>query len=110
MSVTTTQNQLYYQTAEHLRDYEIHHSGETGDGEVDTSLNQSPPPAREHQNPASWPTDHRRVPPYRPANPNLDMSERGTRNAAENIFVTIMLNGVRLNAVSAQHPPDHECF
>ncbi|RAH84252.1 hypothetical protein BO86DRAFT_397118 [Aspergillus japonicus CBS 114.51] len=51
-------------------------------------------------NPPHWPSHYRRVPRYRPVNRNLDPAERPNgSNAAEYIFVNVMLNGVRLNSL-----------
>ena len=100
MSVTTTQNPIYYNTANALRDYHIHHSNADPSEGIDPSLNEHPTPSSE--NPADWPQDHRRVPDFRPVNHNVDMESRGGygRNGAEATFVYLMLNGCRLNSVS----------
>ena len=56
----------------------------------------------EGRNPANWPTNYRRVPPHRPVNRNLDLTERPNgASTGEWIFVNVMLNGVRLNSVSS---------
>ncbi|KAJ6104932.1 hypothetical protein N7486_003621 [Penicillium sp. IBT 16267x] len=77
-----------------LADYELHHSGE----ERSTSA-----PALNTPQPADWPTDHRRVPAYRPANHHLDYNERtaGT-SAGEYVFIQVMLHGVWLNAAASR--------
>jgi hypothetical protein len=50
--------------------------------------------------PADWPTDHRRMPAYRPINRNLPFEERpGGSNPGEMVFIQVMLHGVWLNAV-----------
>ena len=52
-------------------------------------------------NPANWPTEFRRVPPYRPVNRNLDRSERPNgSNPVEAVVANIMLQGVQLQSVS----------
>lgn len=91
MSVTTTTTTSSMSI---LADYEVHHSG----GEpVSTPANAVSVPQ-----PADWPTDHRRMPAYRPTNRNLDYNERtaGTDNG-EFVFIQVMLHGVWLNAVCA---------
>jgi hypothetical protein len=51
-------------------------------------------------NPSSWPTDHRRVPPYRPINRNLDRSVRPAgHNLALFVFINTMLGGCHILAV-----------
>lgn len=53
------------------------------------------------RNPPKWSTKYRRVPPHRPVNKHLDLSERPNgSNTGEWVFVNVMLNGVRLNSVS----------
>lgn len=99
MSVTTTANPLTYRTLNFLTDYELHHTSPTG--EIDSSLNTHPDPQSE-SNPADWPTDHRRVPPHRPINFELDQSERRVfLNPVERMFIATMFFGVNMQAVSA---------
>jgi len=51
-------------------------------------------------NPPSWPTAHRRMPPYRPINRNLDRTTRPSGdNAVLFIFINTMLSGCGLLAV-----------
>jgi hypothetical protein len=97
MSVTTTANPIHYNLQAVLADYDLHHTGE-----VDTSLNAPPNPApSSQQNPSEWPTEHRRVPAYRPINTELDQSERRVYlNGVERAFVNVMFTGVYLESVS----------
>lgn len=96
MSVTTTQNAVTYNTLSVLADYELHHSDTSDPAPAPNSH-----PALASQNPPEWPTDHRRVPNYRPINRDLDQSQRRIyNNNVERAFVTVMLRGVWLNAVS----------
>lgn len=90
MSATTTTTATSLSA---LADYELHHSGEE-------RTTPAPAPSVNTPQPANWPTDHRRMPAYRPANHNLDYNERtaGT-NAGEYVFIQVMLHGVWLNAV-----------
>lgn len=97
MSVTTTSNPVTYASAAVLRDYELTHSDE----EFDPSLNAHPAPSPSSQNPADWPTEHRRVPAYRPVNTELDQSQRRVYlNGIERAFVGTMFTGVFLESVS----------
>ena len=101
MSVTTTSNPITYASAAVLRDYELTHSNE----ELDTSLNTHPAPApsatHESNSPATWPSEHRRVPAYRPINTELDQSERRVyQNPIERAFIGTMFSGVFLQSVS----------
>jgi hypothetical protein len=99
MSVTTTANPIHYNLQAVLADYDLHHTEE-----VDTSLNTHPNPAPpSQQNPSDWPTEHRRVPAYRPINTELDQSERRVYlNGIERAFVNVMFTGVFLESVSFQ--------
>lgn len=78
-----------------LADYEVHHSG----AENAAALNQSSQPQQNSQ--PAWPTHHRRIPAYRPANRGSDLTQRpaGNGHPAEFAFIQIMLHGVWLNAV-----------
>lgn len=100
MSVTTTQNPIYYNTVDVLRDYQIHRSNADPAEGIDPTLNEHSE-ANPSQNPENWPRDHRRVPDHRPINRNVDLEARGGngRNGAEATFVYLMLNGCRINSV-----------
>ncbi|KAB2573879.1 hypothetical protein BFW01_g3638 [Lasiodiplodia theobromae] len=103
MSVTTTTNQTYYNTVNVLADYELHHSRSSPptNAPVVAPPNANPNPS--HQNPDDWPTDRRRIPAYRPVQPDLDLSTRRVYlNPAERIFVTVMFMGVWTNGTAAQ--------
>lgn len=91
MSTTTTTTN----TLSILADYEVHHSTSQQSG----SERQSEPALSSQ--PADWPTDHRRVPAFRPAQSNLSYEERpaGNGHPAEYAFIQIMLHGCWLNAV-----------
>jgi hypothetical protein len=82
-------------------DYVLHHSGpESLSGQSSafrsSNIHEVAPPS----NPDWWPTNHRRVPDYRPINRSLDGSQRpnGT-SLIEIIFIFTMLRGGQLNAV-----------
>ncbi|KAF3032492.1 hypothetical protein E8E12_003106 [Didymella heteroderae] len=99
MSVTTTSNPFTYASATVLRDYELTHSDE----EFDPSLNAHPAPSQSSQNPAHWPTEHRRVPAYRPVNVELDQSQRRVYlNGIERAFVATMFTGVFLESTASK--------
>ncbi|KAF2192021.1 hypothetical protein K469DRAFT_735822 [Zopfia rhizophila CBS 207.26] len=89
MSVTTTANPTTYNLQTVLADYELHHSEEHSS-------------ARDHleiHNPSEWPTNHRRIPPYRPVNTELDQTQRRVYlNGVERAFVAVMFTGVFVNA------------
>lgn len=101
MSVTTTANPVHYTLQATLADYDLHHSDDNT--EVDTSLNAHPSPeSSTAQNPSNWPSEHRRVPAYRPVNYELDQSERRVYlNGIERAFVATMFTGVLLQSVSS---------
>jgi hypothetical protein len=99
MSVTTTANPLTYTLQSTLADYDLHHS-DSPDSSIDQSLNTHPAPPT-HGNPSSWPTEHRRIPEYRPINTELDQSERRVfLSGVEQVFVGVMFTGVYLQSVS----------
>jgi hypothetical protein len=78
-----------------LEDYKIHLTGDN----LTSGQAESPPTAT--RNPPDWPTDHRRVPDYRPVDRNRDVEGRPNgENAFERGFLTIMFTGVVMNAVS----------
>ncbi|KAJ5414634.1 hypothetical protein N7509_001261 [Penicillium cosmopolitanum] len=93
---TTTTTTTTASTLAVLADYEVHHSGShQPDQQTETVISSQP---------ADWPTDHRRVPAYRPVQPNLSYTERpaGNGHPAEYAFIQIMLHGVWLNASVAR--------
>ncbi|RAL07222.1 uncharacterized protein BO97DRAFT_264780 [Aspergillus homomorphus CBS 101889] len=95
-ATTTTSSATRVGTLSVLSDYELHHSGQ-----VNTS--QSSESTASSTQPANWPTDHRRVPAYRPVNRGQNLSERAAgANAAEFVFIQTMLHGCWLNAVASR--------
>jgi hypothetical protein len=97
MSVTTTANPRTYEVQAVLADYDLHHSGAADDGDAVQNTNQP----SQQSNPSDWPTDYRRVPPYRPVNMELDQDERRVYNAfIERAFVAILFTGVVAQSVS----------
>ncbi|KAL4945234.1 hypothetical protein BDV06DRAFT_219489 [Aspergillus oleicola] len=106
-STTTTTTTTTPTTLSLLSDYELHHSGQTEDRS--TPQTSSFPPHSQSSfdsnvsNPPTWPTTHRRVPPYRPINRDLDFNERSAgASVPEYIFIQSMLHGVWLNASISQ--------
>ncbi|CAH0054433.1 unnamed protein product [Clonostachys solani] len=94
MSTTIQQQvtQRHGTVEEILQDYRL---SLTGQGET----SDSSPPAQWADSPDNWPTQYRRIPPYRPINRNLDLTERPNGSSrGELVFVTVMLNGVRLQS------------
>jgi|ERR1700722_4567211 hypothetical protein len=100
MSVTTSTNTTTQTVLHVLADYDLHHSGDPKNPSEPAPPNCNTTAGSE--NPPGWDTEHRRVPPYRPINRNLDVTLRpGGTNIPETIFIATMLNGVHLTAVSA---------
>ncbi|KUJ07455.1 uncharacterized protein LY89DRAFT_631004 [Mollisia scopiformis] len=94
MSTTVTASQI----EEVLGDYKIHLTGY--DGSTEPSSTQETPRV---VNPPNWPTDHRRVPDYRPIDRNRDAEGRPNGSILpERIFLTLMFTGVVLNASTAK--------
>ena len=105
MSVTTSTNTVTGSVLQVLTDYDLHHSGSPRNPRRAPSSNPPQAVVPDHSNPSWWPTDHRRVPDYRPANRNLDRTLRPDGvNGAERVFIFTMLRGVQLNAVGS--PPE----
>ncbi|KAL5394147.1 hypothetical protein PMIN06_005192 [Paraphaeosphaeria minitans] len=103
MSVTTTANAQTHSLRAVLADYDLHHTPATDP--LDTTLNSHPSPnsSASHSNPESWPTNERRVPPYRPINTELDQTQRRVfQNAIERAFVTVMFSGVFLESTASK--------
>jgi hypothetical protein len=83
-----------------LTDYHLHHSENQTPATQPIASDHLEADGWQHNNPDWWPTDHRRVPDYRPINRNLDRSQRPNGvNAIETAFIFIMLRGVQVNAV-----------
>ena len=100
MSVTTSTNTTTHSVLHVLADYDLHHSGNPQNPSEPEPPNRNTAP--DVENPPNWDREHRRVPPYRPIDRNLDMELRpGGVNVVEAIFIATMLNGVRLTAVGA---------
>jgi len=106
MSVTTTSNPLTQTLLHALTDYDLHHSGDPDNPQRPADLNTSPSATTlTQQNPAWWPSDHRRIPPHRPINRELDRELRpGGTNVVEQVFIFTMLRGVQVKAVSHTLP------
>ncbi|KUI71140.1 hypothetical protein VM1G_07143 [Cytospora mali] len=97
MSATTTDNPITSTfNSEIQRDYEIRLTGHD-ETVAPPNADSRPPPA---SNPSGWSTDHRGVPPYRPINTGLDLSQRPLGGSpAVDVFLFAMFNGLWLNAV-----------
>ncbi|KAL9114598.1 MAG: hypothetical protein Q9227_001276 [Pyrenula ochraceoflavens] len=92
MSVTTTDNPIATTLRVALADYDVHHSGAEDRTAPGPNLNV----ASTVENPSAWPVDHRRIPPYRPVNMELDMEIRPAGlNGLEWGFINVMFTGVR---------------
>lgn len=98
MSITTI-NAPSHTLSTILSDYSIHLSSTHQYVSVAQSDTSTPSPLI-NQNPSSWPTHHRRVPPYRPVNYDLDPAERIVYNSrVEQGFITTMFFGIRIITV-----------
>ncbi|KAI0417868.1 hypothetical protein F5X98DRAFT_386696 [Xylaria grammica] len=96
MSTTTIENPDTQSLGTVLADYKLHYSTVTHQNVSDASAVE-PQPAPSVRNPPDWPTNHRRVPPYRPINRDLDLSQRIVfQNNVERGFVNTMFFGLRL--------------
>jgi hypothetical protein len=97
MAVTTTSTTTTNVASQPLRtvlaDYELHKSEPPAASPVRSSPQGT-------QNPSDWPQDHRRIPPHRPVNRNLDRSQIMVyRNAGEHAFIQTMFFGIRVVTV-----------
>ncbi|KAI3392894.1 hypothetical protein diail_5027 [Diaporthe ilicicola] len=99
MSATTVDNPMTTAVSRQvLRDYDIHL---TGDETVAPPNTDSRPPQSTStvSNPPGWDTEHRGVPPHRPINTGLDLTQRPLGgNPVGAVFVTTMFTGVTINA------------
>lgn len=108
MSLTTTDNPLTYATVRLLADYDLQHS-DIPEGTTPAAPNPHPAPANV-ENPPDWETNWRRVPAYRPADPEIDFEFRNTyNNNIERAFLWHMFRGVRLVSVSGVVNNNSEC-
>lgn len=99
MSATTVDNPITTAVSRQvLQDYDIHLTG--GETVAPPNSDRSPRPTPEAANPPGWDTQHRGVPPYRPINTRLDLTQRPLGgNPVGDVFVTTMFTGVFINAV-----------
>lgn len=104
MSVTTVDNPITTAVSRAvLSDYDVHLTGHetVAPPNSDSRPQQTP----EVANPPDWDTEHRGVPPYRPINRDLDLTQRPLGgNPVGDVFVTTMFTGVFTNAVSRTSP------
>lgn len=101
MSATTVDNPITTAVSRQvLQDYDIHLTGDetVAPPNTDSRPPQTTPTA---SNPPGWDTEHRGVPPYRPINREMDLTQRPLGgNPVGDVFVTTMFTGVAINAVS----------
>ncbi|KAL1957493.1 hypothetical protein VTO42DRAFT_5956 [Malbranchea cinnamomea] len=104
MSVTATTSTITRNRLSILADYEIHRTPETeADGEFTSTPQLGEQRSSITEHPPDWPTDHHRIPPYRPVNRELDWSQRAVYlNGIEHVFISVMFAGVWINAGVAQ--------
>lgn len=99
-STTTTQTVPSYSMGRTLADYDLHHS-EPAPETRRAGEDQDEGTEERHNNPPTWETEYRRVPPHRPINRNIDIASRSiTLNGAEAFFVYNMFQGIRIVEVS----------
>ncbi|POS76088.1 hypothetical protein DHEL01_v205518 [Diaporthe helianthi] len=98
MSVTTIDNPVTTAVSRAvLQDYDIHLTGDDSVAPPDSD-NRPPQPASTAANPPGWGTEHRGVPPHRPINTQLDVTQRPVGgNPVGDVFVTTMFTGVVIN-------------
>ncbi|KAK0643006.1 hypothetical protein B0T16DRAFT_459200 [Cercophora newfieldiana] len=93
--MSNTRTSLLQQEA--LRDYTIQLTGGSDVTASEPSPAASTPAAV--QNPPSWETEYREVPPYRPVNTQLDRASRPWgSNGVENVIIFAMFQGVWLKS------------
>ena len=101
MSVTTTDNARITALRHTLADYDLHHSQPT-EQEASEAPEPNAQPESSAENPADWEDQWRRVPAYRPVNPDLINGDRNQfNNAIERSFIRVMFGGVWMQAVSS---------
>ncbi|KAH8771865.1 hypothetical protein F5883DRAFT_550665 [Diaporthe sp. PMI_573] len=101
MSATTIDNPVTTAVSRAvLQDYDIHLTGDETVAPPDSD-SRPPQPASTAANPPGWDTEHRGVPPYRPINRELDLTQRPLGgNPVGDVFVTTMFTGVFINATA----------
>ncbi|KAF2500890.1 hypothetical protein BU16DRAFT_453388 [Lophium mytilinum] len=109
MSTTTTTDTTRYAVHSYLADYELHHSDHPSTSAPRPNSHPDPrqlgSSASPHTtaelvqlNPPQWPSNHRRIPPYRPINRALDQSQRKVfLSTGERIFLFVMFTGLQVN-------------
>jgi hypothetical protein len=98
MSVSTTEV-IPAAVNDLLKAYDLHHSGdENSQSQRAESASQRP---HQPENPASWPSNRRRIPAYREPSQDHRFADRPAgRDNAESVFVTVMFIGTYVNSVS----------
>jgi hypothetical protein len=83
-------------------DYKVYESNVIASNYTGSSeQTQIQTPRLPHRNPPNWPNNHRRIPPHRPINRNLDQSQRRVYTSlGERVFLTMMFTGLEVNVVS----------
>ena len=82
-----------------LKAYDLHHSGAESSQSQRTEA--APQASRPPENPASWPSDRRRMPAYRePSRDHRLVDRPAGQDTVESVMVTVMFVGVYVNSVS----------
>lgn len=101
MSVTTTDNARITSLRHTFADYDLHHSQPSESEVAHAPAPNNQPTNSTSLNPPDWETQWRRVPDYRPVNPEMLHGDRDTyNNAIERNFIRVMFGGVWMQAVS----------
>lgn len=105
MSTSTTVTTTHPSHSLVLVDYELHRSGPPSENSTQSQYRTEDSRVDESHSansPLNWPTDHRRVPAYRPVNTNLDPEERIVfNNRGEQMFIRTMFFGIQVVTVCA---------
>jgi hypothetical protein len=99
MSVSTTTT-VSAGVRELLQAYDLHHSGT--ESSQSQNVEATTHPRRQPENRPSWPSNRRRMPPYREASRSHRLADRPAgETTAGGVLITVMFLGVYVDAVSS---------
>lgn len=100
MTTTMTTTTVAASLPSVLADYQTFRSDPQPALETASTASTAVTPSETRSSGPSWPTDHRRMPPYRPINYNIDLGQRLTYNSGiEHAFISTMFFGIRVVTV-----------
>ena len=104
MSVTITETPPSTEVRPILADYRLYHS-QPPDEEAEPAPEPNEQILPPVNNPSTWETEWRRIPPHRPVRNQLDEQRNTYNNVMEQSFIWAMLHGVEMMGVSESSDP-----